>query len=119
MKTDYEDYDYKEDNFMRHGNNRKTRHTRNSKEKHLRDTNNYRGVAHISVNDVCTSFLMAKRKSCDTGELTVDWLEMNYEEQVFGICLPLATDRRYCIIKTLLHTCQQTLIYSFKVLYNV
>lgn len=35
------------------GNNRKTRRTRNSKEKHLRDTNNYRAVAHMSVNAVC------------------------------------------------------------------
>lgn len=26
---------------------------RNSKEKHLRDTNNYRAVAHMSVNAVC------------------------------------------------------------------
>ncbi len=53
---------------MRNGNNGKTngktRRTRNSKDKHVRDTNNYRAVAHISVNAVCVyiSYLMANIK---------------------------------------------------------
>ncbi len=48
---------------MRNGNG-KTRRTRNSKDKHVRDTNNYRAVAHISVNAVCVyiSYLMANIK---------------------------------------------------------
>ncbi len=63
---------------MRNGNG-KTRRTRNSKDKHVRDTNNYRAVAHTLVNAVCVyKFFNGKHKSCDVGEWPVNWLEMNY-----------------------------------------